>query len=211
MIDNFELIKPLLKFDDEDDFYFLQIIQRKKDHPKGHVHGTGNNHRMIKAYYIKSTQHLDEVKDEIIAISNLFGARAGISLNRRNRKEIALEMLSHLALNIKNKQYAGLSGIYNTICGQHHSAKDKTWIVDIDNMEGVNMSNFTEFVKRTIVEECEPFNKEKILAEIPTKNGLHLITTPFNSKTFMDILGENKYPNMIHKNNPTILYIPDIQ
>ena len=30
-VNNLELIKPLLKFEDEWDFYFLQIIQRKKD------------------------------------------------------------------------------------------------------------------------------------------------------------------------------------
>ena len=35
MINNFNLIKPLLDFNSEDDFYFLQILQRKKDHPKG--------------------------------------------------------------------------------------------------------------------------------------------------------------------------------
>ena len=32
MKDNFDIIKPLLKFRSEDDFYFLQILQRKKDH-----------------------------------------------------------------------------------------------------------------------------------------------------------------------------------
>jgi len=31
MIDNFKQIESLLKFDNEYQFYFLQIIQRKKD------------------------------------------------------------------------------------------------------------------------------------------------------------------------------------
>lgn len=30
-VDNFEIIKPLLKFSDHQDFYFLQILLRKKD------------------------------------------------------------------------------------------------------------------------------------------------------------------------------------
>ena len=30
-INNFDGIRDLLTFDDKDDFYFLQIIQRKKD------------------------------------------------------------------------------------------------------------------------------------------------------------------------------------
>lgn len=32
-IDNFNLIKPFLKFDSEDDFYYLQILRRRKDNP----------------------------------------------------------------------------------------------------------------------------------------------------------------------------------
>lgn len=31
MVDNFDLIKSLLKFESKDDFYYLQIIQRSKD------------------------------------------------------------------------------------------------------------------------------------------------------------------------------------
>ena len=32
MIDNFSKIEPLLNWRSEDDFYFFQILQRKKDH-----------------------------------------------------------------------------------------------------------------------------------------------------------------------------------
>lgn len=39
MTDNFNLIRPLLNFRSEDDFYFLQILQRKKDHNNGKVNG----------------------------------------------------------------------------------------------------------------------------------------------------------------------------
>ena len=31
VVDNFDQIKSLLTFEDKDDFYFCQIIQRKKD------------------------------------------------------------------------------------------------------------------------------------------------------------------------------------
>ena len=39
-VDNFDLIEEFLKFESEDDFYFLQVIQRKKD---GNETGRGNN------------------------------------------------------------------------------------------------------------------------------------------------------------------------
>ena len=45
-VNNFDLIRNLLKFEDKDDFYFLQIIQRKKD---GNIVPEANNgYRTIK-------------------------------------------------------------------------------------------------------------------------------------------------------------------
>ena len=48
MVDNLDKILPLLKFESEDDFYYLQILQRKKENPQ-----LGSNSRVIKNYYIK--------------------------------------------------------------------------------------------------------------------------------------------------------------
>ena len=61
MIDNFEQITSILNFESEDDFYFLQIIQRKKDNPDGCM-GSNNSSRLIKAYSIKSIEELDKKK-----------------------------------------------------------------------------------------------------------------------------------------------------
>lgn len=33
MVDNFALIRDFMRFEDPDHFYFLQILQRKKDGP----------------------------------------------------------------------------------------------------------------------------------------------------------------------------------
>ena len=33
-INNLNLIKPLLKWEDPNDFYFIQILKRKKDNPE---------------------------------------------------------------------------------------------------------------------------------------------------------------------------------
>ena len=46
-VDNFDKVIDFMKFSSPDDFYFLQIIQRKKD---GNNTGRGNNGaRLIKA------------------------------------------------------------------------------------------------------------------------------------------------------------------
>lgn len=59
MIDNIELILPFLKFESKDDFYYLQILQRKKENPQ-----LGSNSRVIKNYYI-SSQEFNKIYPEI--------------------------------------------------------------------------------------------------------------------------------------------------
>lgn len=57
VIDNFDQILDILEFNNSDEFYFLQIIQRKKD---GCVTDTGNNgYRTVKTYYIFSREQLE--------------------------------------------------------------------------------------------------------------------------------------------------------
>lgn len=195
MINNFDQIKQLLKFENENEFYFLQILQRKKEHPE-----LGKNNRLIKAYYIYSIEKLDKYKEEIIKLCEIFNARAYIHLNRRNSKQVGFEMMELLATNLKLNQTDFLDKLYNSVCGHHHSDKDKTWIIDIDGHWDKHI------VREKITEdlmEIKPVGN-KIITWIPTKNGIHLITKPFNSKTFGD-----KYPHIdVHKNNPTILFVP---
>ena len=64
MIDNLEIIKPLLTFDNEGDFYQLYVFLRKKDQPEGEK----DNHqsvRTIKSYCVTSTEYLDKRYGEI--------------------------------------------------------------------------------------------------------------------------------------------------
>lgn len=198
MINNFEQIKALLKFEDENEFYFLQIIQRKKDHKESNFKlGISNNNRLIKAYYIFSIEQLDKYKLEIITLCTEFNARAGICLNRRNAKMLSFEMMKLLAENIGNGYFNQLGGLWNTVCGQHYKDKDKTWIIDVDDKE----FNFNE--AEILINECQPIGN-KVITKIPTKNGYHVITKPFDLRNFSTV-----YPELnIHKNNPTILYIP---
>jgi hypothetical protein len=86
---------------------------------------------------------------------------------------------------------------------------EKRWIIDIDEPE------ISPILLAHIEYHCDPISKfegdhlgfhthfnSKIIATLPTKNGWHVITKPFNLKQFKD-----KYPEIdVHKNNPTILY-----
>ena len=47
MVNNFKQISDLLKFDTEDDFYYCQILKRKKEHAE-----LGRNSVVVKTYYM---------------------------------------------------------------------------------------------------------------------------------------------------------------
>ncbi len=196
MIDNFDLIKPMLKFESEDDFYFVQILQRKKDNPGG-VKGSHNSSRLIKAYYINSAEHLDIHKDEMIFFANHFNARVGINLNKRSYEKTAFNTLKKVAEVMHNKNFEMVKRAWNTSCGIHNGC-DKIWLLDIDikDMEYVEkIKGFTHIV--------QPLGN-KVLGLIPSKSGYHLITKSFDLRDF-----HTCFPDVeIHKNNPTNLYIP---
>ena len=131
MVDNFALIKSLLNFEDPANFYFMQVIQRKKDHKEENKRlGRNNNARLVKAYYIYSVEQYEEYKPEMIALAKLFNARVGINLNKRNNEQVAFLMLEQLAASLKAGNY-NLSKIYNSCCGMV-VGQDKLWLVDLD-------------------------------------------------------------------------------
>lgn len=196
MIDNFELVKPMLKFDSDDDFYFIQILQRKKDNPGG-VNGSNNSSRLIKAYYINSVEHLDVFKDEMIFFANYFNARVGINLNKRSYEKTAFNTLKKTAELMHNKNYQMVKRAWNTSCGVYNGG-DKIWLLDIDTMDVNYLNNIKAFVQ-----EQKPTG-DNVIGVIPSKSGFHLITKGFDLRDFNKQYSEIE----VHKNNPTNLYIP---
>jgi len=204
MIDCIELIKDLLVFETNDDFYFLQILQRKKENPN-----LGSNSKVIKNYYISSTEHLIEKYDEIKTLCNMFNARASLRLNKRSFEKVAFKSLENFANVMQTKEYKHIMNCYDKACGLLNNEKQKKWIVDIDRNELVWLEHIINSVQ-----ESEP-NDNKIIIQLPTKSGIHLITKPFNVIQFKENL-KNKLSKYsmdeitidIHKDNPINLYIP---
>ena len=195
MINNIELIKPLLNFDDEDDFYMLYVFKRKKDQSTDKA-----NHqsvRTIRSYCIKSIEQLEERYDEIKMLCEVFKARAYMHIQKQNHKDVSLDMMVTLAERIKCGQHKQ-QGLFDTVVGQMKTY-EKRWIVDIDDTD----INYMMGVRHTI-NMCRPVG-EKIQAYINTKNGYHLITERFDVQEF-----KKYYPDVdIQKKNPTLLYYPD--
>lgn len=197
MIDNIELIRPLLNFTDEGDFYMLYVFKRKKDQPEGER----DNHqsvRTIKTYCISGIDHLERRYDEIKQLCEMFKARAYIHVQKQNHKDVSLHMMVDLAQRIQNGNMYQ-QGLFDSVVGQIKT-QEKRWIVDIDTKD----ESFDREVQLFINTQCRPFGM-KIIANIPTKNGAHLITERFDVKTFSE-----KYPEIdIQKKNPTLLYLPN--
>lgn len=202
-INNFDLVSEIMSFDSSDEYYYLMILKRKKDQPEG----TKNQHqsvRTIKTYCITSHDYLKSKQEEIMQLCNMFNARAYLYINKKSHQQTNLQLLKEIADRMISKQ-TNLSHIYDSAVGNVPSI-EKRWIIDIDfdKEQEINYEELKHDIIQTINSLDPNPNENKIIKEIPTKNGFHLITQRFNSQKFL-----MKYRNIdIHKNNPTIIYIP---
>jgi hypothetical protein len=199
MIDNLELLKPFLTFDTEDDFYYLQILQRKKDNPD-----ITKNTKVIQNYFIRNMEYLESHYKEIKLLCDVFNARASLRLNKRSFKRVAFRALQNITAQMMQDDFMSAKQAYSKACGQCHNDKDKKWIVDVDeDFFDMNEVDCIAAIEDSI-DLCDPqMQGGRILARVPTKTGVHLITSPFNISQFPFSSDVD-----IHKDNPTILYIP---
>lgn len=197
MIDNSDLILPLLNFTKKGDFYFIQILKRRKDNPE-----MDKDMHLIDNFFIYSPENYIKKLDRIKYICMATNSRAYIRLNKRNDEKVALQNLRLLAENISQKNY-DVKNCYLSSCGQYHSDENKTWLIDIDNSEENIVTLYNLIKIEVFIEHLRPEGNKNI-AIIPTKNGYHFITKPFQLDLFM-----KEFPNIsVHKDNPTILFIP---
>jgi hypothetical protein len=201
-MNNLEIIAPLLNFSDhEDKFYFIQIYKRRKDNPE-----MLRDMEVMGNFYIYTEEQLYTKFPQIKKICDDNNARAYIRLNRRSDRKIALQALSRLAAMIASDQYK-MRNLYDSIAGEFHSEIDKTWIIDIDYKDFEGRQSILDTIHNAAHKLQIDAKKEPLMHIIPTKNGYHLITRPFNLKMLEPIrLGGTRFD--IHKDNPTILYLP---
>ena len=202
IVDNFDLIREHLVFNSPDEFYFVQIIQRKKDGNEGlHVR---NGYRLIRSYYIYSLEDFDNLKGRIKELCESNNARAYINLNVRNAKEAALECKKRYTdLVLNNNAFQG-NNIWDSVCGGVRARGYKAlWIIDVDEPDKVD--SITDIIK-----SCR-HSQDFSLYRVPTVHGFHLICNGFDTKQFNSLLIDANLSTIdIHKNNPTLLYYNDI-
>lgn len=194
MINNFNNLKPFITFDSPSDFYFLQILKRRKDNP-----GQIGDVQVIHNYFIYSVDQYELLENKVIKLCTDNNARAYLRLNKRNDYKIGLQVLRKSAQLLADGNHKAIRNVYESVCGEFHHDPIKKWIVDIDVHYPDNQ--VTAFAISEFISKIEPIG-HKVLANIPTKNGLHLITTAFNKAKFKEV-----YPEIdIHGDNPTVLF-----
>lgn len=192
-IDNFDKVRGHLVFDTEDDFYHIQVIQRRKE-----IDSLTSNNRVLRQYIIHNISQFDHIKSDIVDICNKYNARAYINPNRKSLKKATLETLKTVSERIYSDQYIGAQNDFYSSVGKIGTNYKKLWIVDIDVKSMDTIKEITTFIS-----QIEPnVGTDKVEYMLETKNGYHLITNPFNLQSFKEV-----YPLIeVHKNNPTILY-----
>ena len=197
MIDNFDTIADIIAGKEltEDNFFLIQCIRRHKD--VGNEDMKANN-IVVDNFFIADEEDLLKKKEYIIRVCELNNARAYIRLNKRSYRKVALQTMANIAERIANNDYE-VKNAYLTTCGRF--AEERTFLLDIDYVDVTfDLTEMEEYVGELLMEA----RKKAVMHKVPTKNGYHLITSGFNTQKF-----GMKYPTVsVHKDNPTILYVP---
>ena len=196
IVDNWQLIREKLDFSDKDKFYFIELMQRKKDDASFPA-----NNRMVKYYFVYSLEYYDAIESEVKRLSDCTGARVYLLLNRRSYKKCMLNMLADAAKMAIDDNYLHFPNLIPSVVEKYANESNKNWIIDIDE----NLSKEDLIKLHVFIDDLEPVsepNTSKLKFCVPTLHGQHLITSPFNCQKFSQV-----YPNIdIHKDNPTLLY-----
>lgn len=205
MTNNFDLYKQYITPNFENstlpkgDMYFVvELIRRGKDNPNLPA---ANYH--FKNYYIRKPEDLDKHRDEIIQLCDMFRMRAYVSVNYKSFHQVSLNTIAELARRIANNDFKKNYNVYESCSGMYCHSENKRWVVDLDDCT-LNDTKVKDVLE--VIEYVRPRDTNKIIAQFPTKSGVHLITKPFDIKEFgLFSKRFNDIPD-IKKNHLTLLY-----
>lgn len=212
MTDNFKNYQKLIHLngglpaDNEkgtlDKYYVVELMRRGKDNPDLPA---ANYH--FKNYYIYSWHDLEKYEQEIKSTCELLHLRAYCSVNYKLMSQVALDTLAESARRIAAHDFKKFYAIFESCSGKFVERDNNLWIIDIDGW----ISDDDLYDLRTYINKMDSRYDEKIVFTMPTRNGAHLITRPFNLKQFNDGFTDyfgnrfDKIPD-IKKNHLTLLY-----
>ena len=180
-IDNFDLIKSLITFGEGDNlFLHLQILRRGKDHP-----GLPAANKLMKSWLVRSVEHLDKIKAEVVFLCEHYGARAYISCVPKS-----IEKLNRLIMRkLTDNQYTGNIinpwYVFNSACGELPGV-EKRWVVDVDTNDSETIADIAGtigmlWVKTHPEDAGRAYTDSWLVGQIPTlrpgRSATHAKTT----------------------------------
>ena len=170
--------------------YVVEIVSRGKDNPDMPA---ANRH--FKNYYFPCIDKFDRYEPEIKKVCDALRMRAYVSVNYKMYDQVLMDTAAESAARAAAHNYGKPYSVYEHCSGKYVNRKDKKFDVDIDEEQMIFFDNIYDELK------------DKVVIVVPTRTGMHLVTTPFNTLAF-----ENKCINRlgfapdIKKNPLTLLY-----
>ena len=178
-IDNFDKVKELLiKPENNDDVWFVQIIKRHKDNP--HQYFQKNACEYIASYYIHNVNELKEKENEIKSVCHATNSRAYIHPNKRSIISItdyANNVLKPRFRKFNNKYYMGNE--MDIAAGQSKDWDDrKLCFLDIDSDD--------ERIYKKVMNILKLNNIEPLWEYRSMNNGWHILLPDKNKVRNID-------------------------
>ncbi len=183
-IDNFFNVAGFMSFENENDFYHIQIISRKKDN--------GVKDFGIKEYSVRSVESFYKIENEVKQLCEMFNARAYVYVNKRNYKNIAMKMIKELSDIVCDENYKKCKQAFKSCCGKYSSAgNSKIWIIDVDVIDKTRIEPIGNTVHALI--SSDSIASERYVDKIRTRSGWHFLIRPCDTRPLMAML------NMLHE------------
>ena len=203
LINNLELIAPLLPKNNPEVFCHMQIVCRAKDHKDEKV-----KEGAIKTYFIRNEEHLRKIMPEVILLCEHYGARAYINVSIKSFEKLQKLMLVKLASLVCEDNIQNPRKTLNSVAGALTS-KNPVWIVDVDDIsmkDSILKWLDGYFELDPTLPFCNTREESYLTGIIPTKHGYHLLVRPFSLKEF-----SSDFPDVdVHRNSMgTLLYYSD--
>lgn len=177
MIDNSNKIRSRLDFSGGI-FYYLQVLQRRKDNP-----GQSWISRQRYSRIIKNLKDFDESYAIAKSISDLYNARVYIDLSPGSLEKLTLCALKELSERVYNKSYSDIYRIFDKLAPLEETKvkNGKRWMIDVDYKVGS-----PEF--KAVINYLRGNSEIHIEEGMPTPAGVHVIILPFNyPQAFKDL------------------------
>ena len=165
--------------------------------------------QISEGVYQESEEGTEYIRNDEFQLMSKDILRENSKLRKRlANKELQIEELKQqllcmkdIADRVESNDYKRAYRMFDSCAGKCGASRDKCWVIDVD-YETIKESDVQDVID--YINNCQPLDTEKIIAKIPTVNGVHLITKPFNLLEFRRKYKESEIN--VHKNNPTLLF-----